>query len=93
MERLARGRSKWESKFAFEPAQRLRFLAAGNFNPTGLNQPDSGIKLVDVTGIEPVTPCLQRTGALSNASVHYFGFQSFQQFRESAFRSKLNPMQ
>jgi hypothetical protein len=30
--------------------------------------------LVDVTGIEPVTPCLQRTGVLSNGSVHYFGF-------------------
>ena len=92
MERLARGRSKWESKFAFEPAQR-RFLAAGNFNPTGLNQPDSGIKLVDVTGIEPVTPCLQRTGVLSNRSLRYFGFQCFQQFGESAFRSKLIPMQ
>jgi hypothetical protein len=46
-----------------------------------------------VTGIEPVTPCLQRTGVFSNGSVHYFGFQCFQQFGESAFRSQLNPMQ
>jgi hypothetical protein len=35
-------------------------------------------KLVDATGIEPVTPCLQRTGVLSISSIHYFGFQCFQ---------------
>jgi tRNA-Thr(GGU) m(6)t(6)A37 methyltransferase TsaA len=29
----------------------------------------SAKKLVDVTGIEPVTPCLQRTGVLSNRSL------------------------
>ena len=34
----------------------------------------AGIKLVDVTGIEPVTPCLQRTGVLSHRSFAYFGF-------------------
>jgi hypothetical protein len=50
-------------------------------------------KLVDVTGIEPVPPCLQSIAVLSNGSVHYFGFQCFQQFGESAFRSQLNPMQ
>jgi hypothetical protein len=35
-------------------------------------------KLVDVTGIEPVTSCLQRTGVLSINSINYFGFQCFQ---------------
>jgi len=45
--------------------------------------------MVDVTGIEPVTPCLQRTGVLSNRSLPYFGFQCFQQFGESAFCSTL----
>jgi len=49
-------------------------------------------ELVDVTGIEPVTPCLQRTEVLSNRSLPYFGFQCFQQFGESAFRSPLTPM-
>jgi hypothetical protein len=49
--------------------------------------------MVDVTGLEPATPCLQRTGVLSNRSLPYFGFQCFQQFGESAFRSKLNPKQ
>ena len=29
----------------------------------------AGIKLVDVTGIEPVTPCLQSTRANSNNSI------------------------
>jgi hypothetical protein len=29
-------------------------------------------KLVDVTGIEPVTLCLQSTGVDSKPSIHYF---------------------
>jgi integrase-like protein len=57
------------------------------------NEPQLTENMVDVTGIEPVTPCLQRTGVLSNRSLPYSGFQCFQQFGESAFRSKLNPMQ
>jgi hypothetical protein len=47
---------------------------------------------VDVTGIEPVTPCLQSTRVFSNNSILCFGFQYFQQLGESAFRSKLTPM-
>jgi hypothetical protein len=34
-------------------------------------------RLVDVTGIEPVTPCLQRTGVLSNRSLPLFWFPMF----------------
>jgi hypothetical protein len=37
-----------------------------------------GKKLVDVTGFEPVIPCLQRTRVLSNDSVRYFSFYCFQ---------------
>jgi hypothetical protein len=51
-----------------------------------------GEKMVDVTGIEPVTPCLRRTRIVSRDSIRYFGFCCFQQFEESAFRSKLAPI-
>jgi len=30
--------------------------------------------LVDVTGIEPVTPCLQSTTVDSNPSIHHFNY-------------------
>ena len=55
-------------------------------NPLSLLQSEK--KLVDVTGIEPVTPCLQRTGVFSNSSVHYFGFQCFQQFGNLLFAQR-----
>ena len=50
-------------------------------------------KLVDVTGIEPVTPCLQNTrlGFIPSISI-IIKYQRFQQIGESAFRSKLTPM-
>ena len=50
-------------------------------------------RMVDVAGIEPATPCLQSTRVPSHDSIPYFGFQRFQQLGESAFRSKLTPMQ
>ncbi len=34
--------------------------------------------LVDVRGFEPLTPCLQSTGVLSNNSLLSLGFQCFQ---------------
>jgi hypothetical protein len=46
---------------------------------------------VDVTGIEPVTPCLQRTGVLSISSIRYFGFQCFQQFWGICFSLEAKP--
>jgi hypothetical protein len=49
-------------------------------------------RLVDVTGIEPVTPCLQSIGLDSIRSIHYFQLLTFQQIGETAFRSKLSPM-
>ena len=33
-----------------------------------------GMQLVDVSGIEPVTPCLQRTSVFSNGSLPCFRF-------------------
>ena len=49
--------------------------------------------MVDVAGIEPATPCLQSTRVPSHDSIPYFGFQRFQPLGESAFRSKLTPME
>ena len=49
-------------------------------------------KLVDVRGFEPLTPCLQSMGVLSNGSFLSLGFQCFQQFGESAFAQELTPM-
>jgi hypothetical protein len=48
-------------------------------------------KLVDVTGIEPVTPCLQSIGLDSIRSIHYFQLLTFPTNRGICFRSKANP--
>jgi hypothetical protein len=41
-------------------------------NPVSVLQSEK--KLVDVTGIEPVTPCLQSTKVSSHSSTLCFGF-------------------
>jgi hypothetical protein len=46
-------------------------------------------KLVDVRGIEPLTPCLQSPRVDRNRYVAYRNYQSLQRFGESAFAQKL----
>jgi hypothetical protein len=48
-------------------------------------------KLVDVTGIEPVTPCLQSIGLDSIPSIRYRQLLTFPINRGTCFRSKANP--
>jgi hypothetical protein len=47
---------------------------------------------MDVAGLEPSVFCLQSSGVLSNNPLLSIGFQRFQQFGESAYRSKLTPI-
>jgi len=49
-------------------------------------------KVVDVTGIEPATPCLQRMRLLSNGSEDNLNYQHLQQIGEPASAQKLTPM-
>jgi hypothetical protein len=48
-------------------------------------------KMVDVTGIEPVTPCLQSIGADSIRSIHYFQLLTFPTNRGTRFSLNANP--
>jgi hypothetical protein len=64
---------------------RVSTVQALNFIPLSSNDNRSA-------AFEPVLPCLQSTGVLFKSSFLSFGFQCFQQFGESAFRSKLTPM-
>jgi len=47
-------------------------------------------KLVDVTGIEPVTPCLQSIGLDSIRSIRYFQLLAFPTNRGTCFLLKAN---
>jgi hypothetical protein len=46
--------------------------------------------VVDVTGIEPVTPCLQSIGLDSIRSIHYFQLLTFPTNRGTCFSLKAN---
>ena len=46
---------------------------------------------MDVTVIEPVTPCLQSIGLDSIISIHYYQLRTFQQIGEPAFRPEAIP--
>jgi hypothetical protein len=48
-------------------------------------------KLVDVTGIEPVTPCLQSIGLDSIRSIHYCQLLTFPINRGTCFSLKAIP--
>ena len=48
-------------------------------------------KLVDVTGIEPVTPCLQSIGVDSIRSIHYFQLLTFPTNRGTCFSLEAIP--
>ncbi len=48
-------------------------------------------ELVDVTGIEPVTPCLQSIGFDSNRSIHSCQLLTFPTNRGTCFSLMANP--
>ena len=47
---------------------------------------------MDVTGIEPVTPCLQSTGLVSIPSIHYYQLLTFPTNRGTCFSLEAIPM-